>query len=74
MNGFVQILRLDQVVAAELLFRLDIRTVGGRELAVPHTDRRGRLGRLERFAADVVARLLDAFGEPVVLGHPLLQV
>src|SRR3989442_10946927 len=55
LDRVVEVLRLDEVVAAELLFRLDVRSVGRRELPVPHPDRGRGIGRLERFAADVIA-------------------
>src|SRR5262249_39514 len=49
--------------------RLGERAVGGRDLAVADPDGRRRLDRLEGVAAQVVAALLDAFGEREILAH-----
>src|SRR5256886_8544726 len=70
----VQVLRVDQVVAAQLLLRLDVGSVGGGELAVPDANRRRGLGRLQRFTADVFPALLDALREGVVIGHAFLHI
>src|SRR5262249_643785 len=74
LDGVVQVARLDQVVAAELLFRLRERPVGGRRLPVAHAHRRRGRRRLERVAAQIVTALLDALGEGVVLAHHLLHL
>src|SRR5262249_7590083 len=68
----VGILRVDQVVAAELLLRLGERAVGDERLTVPHADGRRRPGRLQRIARDHVSALLDRLGESHVGGHDLV--
>jgi hypothetical protein len=64
-----KILGVDQVIAAELLFRLGERAVGGRHLAVANAHGGRRLNRLQGFAADVVAGLFDPLGKREVLAH-----
>src|SRR5512140_869863 len=74
LDRVVQVLRLHQVVATQLLPGLREGTVRRRDLPIPHPDR-GRAARgLQRVATDVVAALLDAFRVVVVLaahGFPL---
>src|SRR4051794_36990312 len=48
LGRLVQILRLDQVVAAQLLLHLRERPVRGQRLAITNADARRRRGRLER--------------------------
>src|SRR6267378_3504787 len=68
-NGFVQIFRLDEVVATELLLGLCERAVGHRRLAVADANRgRGR-GLLEGGSA----LLLPGLGEVLGKGHVLLK-
>ena len=59
LDGFVQVLRVDQVVTSELFLGLGKRAVGGGDFALPDANRRGGLRRLQRVAADVLAALLD---------------
>src|SRR5207237_9512486 len=68
-DRLVAVLRLDEVIATELLLGLRERPVGGEGLAVAHADGgRGR-GALQPLAAEEVAAPLDRFGE----GAELLQ-
>src|SRR6266542_2541814 len=63
----IQVLRVDDVVAAELLARLREGAVGRQGFAVADPDgRRGR-DRLEGVAGEVFPALLDALGEGTVL-------
>src|SRR5256714_4574128 len=71
-DGLVQIGRLDQVVAAQLLLRLGEGAVGSQALAVAHAHRGGRVGRLQRVAAfDLSGELLP---EGAVLGELRLLI
>src|SRR6266545_2275810 len=63
----VQVLRIDDVVAAELFAGLGEGAVGRQRLAVADADGRGGRNRLERVAGAVFPALLDAFGESPVL-------
>src|SRR5262249_23679439 len=65
----VQIARIDQVKATQLLLRLSEGTVGSRHLAVADPYGRGRLNPLKPFTTDVVAALPDPFGEGIVFPH-----
>src|ERR1700712_1687608 len=65
----VQILCVDQVVAAELLASFGEWAVGCRALAVAHPNCGRRLGRLKGGAALVVTALGDSFSEGAVIGH-----
>src|SRR6202030_4321275 len=62
-----EILRLDQVGAAELLFGLCERPVSHHSLAVAHADCRGRRGLLERRAALILPALRQVLGEGLIL-------
>src|SRR5207245_11611656 len=68
----VEVLCIDQVVAAEVLLRLGERPVGHHPLPLPQPHR-GRGGdRLERVAGPVVPALHDRLGElPVLREDPL---
>src|SRR5436190_8427670 len=68
LNGLVPILGFDEEVAAELLFGLGERAVGGGDLAVADAHGRGLVGVLQPVRPHVIAGLLDAFREcPIVL-------
>src|SRR5688572_12594704 len=54
LDGVVEVLRIDEVIAAKLLLRFGEGAVGARDLAIADPHGGGRLGRLERLAADVV--------------------
>src|SRR5512144_2179356 len=69
LNGVVQVPRVDHVKPAQLLLRFGERSVGGGELAVADPDRRGGLHGLQRFSGQIVAALLDVFGEGEVGPH-----
>src|SRR5207253_4352895 len=71
-DRLVEVLRLDQVVAADALRRLGERSVGHHPLPLPQAHRgRGR-DRLERVAGPVVPALRDRVGElPVLRVDPL---
>src|SRR5258708_40034674 len=60
----VQVPRVDQVEACQLLLRLGEGAVGDRQLPVPDADRGGRLNRLERLRREEQA----ALPEPVPAG------
>src|SRR5690606_4809238 len=66
LRGLVEVLRLDEVVAAELRRWSD--------LAAAHADRGGRGGGLQRVAGAVVARRLDLAGELHVLAERLVAL
>src|SRR5687768_12964187 len=68
LDGVVQILRLHQVKAAELLLRLGERAVSRRHFAVAHAERRRGGRRLEGLATEQVAALFDVLGECHVFG------
>ena len=68
-DGFIEILGVDEVVAAEVLAGFGERAVGRLALAVANANRGGRGGRLERVAALVVAALGDGLRERAVLGR-----
>src|SRR2546427_3768133 len=55
-NRLVEIGRIDQEVAAQLLLGLRERTVGHHPLALAHPDGRGRRGGLERSGGAILAR------------------
>src|SRR5688572_3420240 len=74
LDRLVQVLGLDEVVAAQLLLRLGERAIGGRRLPVPHPHRHRGLRRVERIAADVLACLLDVVGEREVLTHDRVRL
>src|SRR5262249_31895971 len=63
LDRLVEIPGLDQVIAAELLFRFRKRSVGRRDLAVPDADGRGGLDRLEVVAPEIMAAALDVSRE-----------
>src|SRR5258706_6367490 len=67
----VEVLRLDQVEAAELLLRLRERAVGREELRFADAHRARRRRRLERLSGPVVAARPDTLGERVVLPDEL---
>src|SRR5262245_34698951 len=59
LDRLIQVPRLQQVVATQLLLGLGERAVRGREPALPHPDRGRRVRRLQGVAADIVSALLD---------------
>src|SRR5260370_16552 len=73
-NGdrLIDILRLDQVVSAELLLGLREWAVSHHRLAVAHANRGRSRNRLERRAALVLPRLGEVLGESHVLLKELL--
>ena len=68
-HGLIEILRLDLIVAAELLARFGEGTVRGLRLAFADADRGRRVHRGERVAADVVAAAGDALGQRAIIGE-----
>src|SRR5918999_1775668 len=74
LDGVVQIPRLDQVEAAELLLRFGERAVGRRDLRVPAADGRRGVRGLETFTGEVVAAPPDPLGKGHVLAHQALQL
>src|SRR5918993_329747 len=69
LDRFVQVLRIEQVVAAELLARLGERAVGRRDLAVAYAHGRRRRRGLERPAGHYVPALLIRAAEGEVLAE-----
>ena len=63
LNGVVQILRFDEVVAAELFLGFGEGAIRRGHLAIAHAHCGGALGRLQRFAAEQVSAPLDVLGE-----------
>src|SRR5579862_4082251 len=61
----IDILRLDQHVSAKLLLGFRERPVRDRRLAVAYTNRRGRLGELERATGLALAALHDVLRERI---------
>src|SRR5262245_11982251 len=70
--GLVEILGLDQVVAAELLARFREWTVGDKPFAAADLDRSRGRGRMQLRAAHVLTAVLDAFGQLSVILEDLL--
>src|SRR5262245_31269347 len=74
LEGTVEVLAVDDVVAAEDLLGLRERPVGRRRPAAADPHGGGGLDALERLAADELATLHDALRERVVVGHDLLAL
>src|SRR4051794_28985289 len=62
LDCIVQVLGLDQIKTAELLFGFGERPVGGRHFAAAHPNRGRCLGGLQRLSGYVLAVLLDIRG------------
>src|SRR5689334_15655246 len=67
LNGIVEVLRLDEIEAAELFLRFRERSVGRGDLAIANSNGGRGLRGLERFAAEPVAALSGVVGELHVL-------
>src|SRR5688572_13594861 len=63
LDRLIQVLRFDEVIAAELFLGFNERPVGGGNLSVADSDRRRRSGRLQPVARDVVAAFANRVGE-----------
>src|SRR6185295_6623577 len=74
LRGFIEILGVDQVVAAELLARFGERAVGRLTLAVADTNGRRCLRWMQAISTLVVPALRDALGERHVLAAHRLGV
>src|SRR5262249_45885808 len=75
LNGIVEIPRLDEVEAGQLLLGFRKRSVGDRHSAVPHANRRRRFDRLQRLGGEertVAPQLLAAGKALCVLNRPQL--
>src|ERR1039457_4045017 len=62
-DGLVEILRIDQEVAAELFAGLRERTVGDQPFAVAHLDAGGRRHRLQRGRGQILSVRLELVRE-----------
>ena len=60
---------MEQVVSADLLFRLGERTIAGDGLAIAHAHRGRRRGRLQSVNTQVNAFVLRVLGERETLLH-----
>ena len=71
LDRVVQVSRLDQVEAGQLLLGLGERTVGDRHPAVPHPHGRRGLDRLERLGGDQQPALPESVtaGDTLAVGH-----
>ena len=63
LNRLVEVFRLDEEVAAELLLRLGKRAIGGRDFTISHPDRRRYAGGLKAVVSEKPARFPDLVRE-----------
>src|SRR3974390_2874499 len=68
----VEILGLDQIIAAELFARLRKWTVGGEDLAIAHAHGCGRGRRLQAVTSLEVSALDNGLGEAAIFAHHFL--
>src|SRR5712691_11597576 len=73
LDGLVEILAIEQIIAAQLLLGLSERTIGGQGLAIAYTHRRGRACIIERLTGLEDAAPLNKSAKSVKLLHDSAQ-